>query len=568
MTEKPKRDFSEWYWLLGIFFLGLILRLIYLFEVRHCPLLTDPGLDLQAYDLWAQRIARGDWLGDKVFYQSPLYPYFLAIFYALFARRLFLIYLVQIILGALDCLLLYGIGKNVFARRAGLIAGFLGAIYGPLIFYQALLIKTFLGIFLFDLSLYLLVLSFRSPSWVKGFFSGILLGLASLVRDNYLLGLFWFFPWLYFRFGKTGQSRKSSGFALGVILIIALCGLRNWVVGRDFVLTTSQAGQNFYIGNHRGNLTGSYYAPDFVRANPFFEEDDFRREAEKRLGRKDLKPSEISRFWFKEAFKEIKAEPGLFFQRLGLKLILFWNRKEIADNVSIYLFRREFSFLLRFLPDFGWLGGLALLGLTIGLYRRKGLVLGGFLIIYWLSISAFYIFSRYRLGIISLILLFAGLGLEFLWQEFQGKNWRNLAIALGITAMFYLLVWAPLVKETLDYAYYNLGNAYARSGDYKKAIESYQKAIKENPQVAKFWVNLGIASERVGDYALSFSAYLRALELEPNNPRANLGLGKIFYMRGAFEQAETHLKKALELEPELKEARIYLDLTRSRLEKK
>ena len=568
MTEKQKKDFSEYYWLGGIFLLALILRLVYLLEVRDSPILTHPGLDLQAYDLWAQRIAQGDWLGDKVFYQSPLYPYFLGTFYALFARRLFLIYLIQVLLGAIDCLLLYRIGRNVFSGRVGLISGFLGAVYGPLIFYQALLIKTFLGIFLFDLSLYLLVLSFRSPSWVKGFFSGIFLGLASLVRDNYLLGLFWFFPWLYFRLSKFGQRRRALGFALGVILIIFLCGLRNWVVGRDFVLTTSQAGQNFYIGNHRGNLTGSYYAPDFVRANPFFEEEDFRREAEKRLGRKDLKPSEISRFWFKETFKEIRAEPGLFFQRLGLKLILFWNRKEIADNVSIYLFRREFSYLLRFLPDFGWLGGLALLGLVIGFYQRRGVVLGGFLIIYWLSISAFYIFARYRLGIISLVLVFSALGIDYLIQIFLQRNWRNLGTSLGITALFFLLVWAPILQETLDYAYYNLGNAYVRSGDYKKAIESYQKAIQENPQVAKFWVNLGMAGERVGDYSLSFSAYLRAVELEPDNARAHLGLGKIFYMRGEFEQAEAHLKKALEQEPGLKSARIYLKLVKARLRKK
>ncbi len=34
--------------------------------------------DSRAYDEWARRIAAGDWIGREVFYQAPLYPYFLA----------------------------------------------------------------------------------------------------------------------------------------------------------------------------------------------------------------------------------------------------------------------------------------------------------------------------------------------------------------------------------------------------------------------------------------------------------------------------------------------------------
>ena len=60
--------------------------------------------DSRSYDLWAQEIARGHWLGDRVFYQAPLYPYFLATLYWLFGHHLFMIRVVQIILGATSCL--------------------------------------------------------------------------------------------------------------------------------------------------------------------------------------------------------------------------------------------------------------------------------------------------------------------------------------------------------------------------------------------------------------------------------------------------------------------------------
>ena len=42
--------------------------------------------DGRQYDLWAQRLAAGDWLGDEVFYQAPLYPYFLGVLYQTFGR--------------------------------------------------------------------------------------------------------------------------------------------------------------------------------------------------------------------------------------------------------------------------------------------------------------------------------------------------------------------------------------------------------------------------------------------------------------------------------------------------
>jgi hypothetical protein len=38
--------------------------------------------DARGYDQWAQRLADGDWIGTEVFYQAPLYPYFLGVIYA------------------------------------------------------------------------------------------------------------------------------------------------------------------------------------------------------------------------------------------------------------------------------------------------------------------------------------------------------------------------------------------------------------------------------------------------------------------------------------------------------
>ena len=72
----------------------------------------------------------------------------------------------------------------------------------------------------------------------------------------------WGVPW-----SEMG-ARVRSVAALGAGLAIAIgpVAARNYFVADDFVLITSQAGQNFYIGNNRGNESGVYKAPPFVIA--------------------------------------------------------------------------------------------------------------------------------------------------------------------------------------------------------------------------------------------------------------------------------------------------------------
>jgi hypothetical protein len=67
--------------LLAVALLALTVRLIYIWQISHAPFFDLRIGDARAYHEWALRIARGDWIGDRVFYQAPLYPYFLAVLY-------------------------------------------------------------------------------------------------------------------------------------------------------------------------------------------------------------------------------------------------------------------------------------------------------------------------------------------------------------------------------------------------------------------------------------------------------------------------------------------------------
>jgi predicted membrane-bound mannosyltransferase len=134
--------------LLIVFLGALLVRLIYLWELRDADVSFILVGDAYLYDRWAREIARGDWLGRAPFYQAPLYPYFLAALYKLLAPSLVVVRLVQALLGATACVLLALAGRAFFSPAVGLIAGGILAAYAPAVFFDGLIQKAALDLVL------------------------------------------------------------------------------------------------------------------------------------------------------------------------------------------------------------------------------------------------------------------------------------------------------------------------------------------------------------------------------------------------------------------------------------
>src|SRR5512145_749304 len=139
-----------------VFGVALGVRLIHLWQMREAPVFSVLMGDSRSYDEWARRIAAGEWLGTDVFYQAPLYPYFLGAIYAMLGRDLAIVRVCQAMVGALSCATLSLAAERVFSRRAGLIAGLGLALYAPAIFFDALIQKTVLDVFFLCLALWIL----------------------------------------------------------------------------------------------------------------------------------------------------------------------------------------------------------------------------------------------------------------------------------------------------------------------------------------------------------------------------------------------------------------------------
>ena len=98
-------------------------RLIYIAQIRKAPYFDVPLIDGANYFHMASLIASGDLLGGpRVFWQPPLYPYFLAALLSVVGRRMGIVYAIQAAIGSLSCLLVYAIGRRLFSERAALCA--------------------------------------------------------------------------------------------------------------------------------------------------------------------------------------------------------------------------------------------------------------------------------------------------------------------------------------------------------------------------------------------------------------------------------------------------------------
>ena len=114
---------------IAVFILAFVLRIIHVASIyKTSPFFAVLPGDLGAYDRWATRIVENGWLGKDIFYQDPLYPYLLALFYKVVGRDFYWIYMTQAFLGATTSLVLVVLGNRVFNRPAGIFAGLLYAL--------------------------------------------------------------------------------------------------------------------------------------------------------------------------------------------------------------------------------------------------------------------------------------------------------------------------------------------------------------------------------------------------------------------------------------------------------
>jgi tetratricopeptide (TPR) repeat protein len=598
-AKSPTRINTEStrFWFLAIFTVALTLRLIYLFQIDTIPLFEHLAGDARTYYEWGQRIAAGDWLGAGVFYQAPLYPYFLGTLQYFFGETLWMVRLIQITLGALSCSLIFLIGQRLFSHQAGIISGFILAGYGPALFFDGLIEKSILDLFLLSAILFLIFCRAEEANPAKWLGVGAVLGLLALSRENALILVLVVPCWIALSSASvpTARLRRISLLFAGLILVLLPVGVRNLAVGGEFKLTTSQLGPNFYIGNNPA-ADGTYNSIRNIIGEPQLEGPDAKRLAERAL-RRSLSPGEVSSYWLGKSFDYIKTQPFDWLRLLAKKWTLVWNAREIEDSDDFYIYRQWSSMLgvLGRLNHFGVLAPLASVGLlvSLGQWRRLWLLYVMMLALA-ASVTGFYVFGRYRFPLVPLLVLFAGAGLLQIINFYRDELWRPL---FGAAAVFCACAvcsnWPVFgfsgpgaagynnlsnayykqgkVEQAIEtalkaielepkygVAHYNIGNLYAGQGKFALAQRHFEEALRIYPNYADVHSNLGQLLAERGDLHAGIEQFRRAIALDPGLFRAHLNLGVALAKQGQIEKADAPLREAARLMPQSAEARFYL----------
>lgn len=509
------------------------LRIGHILALSPLPLFDKLIIDSRMYDKWAVLIAQGNWLGSqRAFYMDPLYPYLLAIQYTLFGHNLFLVRVVQAGLGVGTCYLLAVIGRRLGGPGVGLLAALLAALYQPLVFEGGEIEKTALGLFLITAALTCAI----GKSTKSKFAAGALLALATLCRGNLLilgpLGALFFLlatagegvastghkGWLSARL--LGQSgRDALAFLLGFFLLLSPVMVRNHYVSGEWVLTTSQIGANLYAGNNPLNWSGAYTPLPFVRQLPEFEESDYRAKAEELTGR-DLSSQEVSSFWTHRAIDHVLEHP-LFAAKVWMrKIVLFWGDVEIPDGWSLY-FVKKYSPPLRWsFLTFGWIFPLALIGGVTSFRRsRESRLLTAFVGAYCLSLIIFFIFSRHRIYALPPLIVFAALGIQWLWERIQEQSWRK--VGLGGVVLLAAALFSFFGARTFGYKpdifisnYAHLAELYEKKGDFTTAEALLREALQIQPEAPEILCAWGSLRLTVGDPEGALNYLRRCAEVD------------------------------------------------------
>ncbi len=448
--------------LLAILGVGLLVRLLHFAAIQgtafpRIPLVFTTS-DMHSFWEWARTIQAGDWLGrntyhpaawseiapletwyrwwggKEIFHQAPLYPYLVAVLLAVFWGSLSHVLLVQLVIGALQPLVMYRLGSRLFDGRVGVLAAGLAALYGPFIFFQGSLLRDWLPLLLEPLALVLLLragTSTRRRDWAL---AGAALGVALLAKETILLFLPLVLFWVLWERGRP--SRKAL-VAVGCVLggfLAAVSPLitRNALVGAPLFAISNRALEGFILGNAADTV------PIGIWPRPSMKEI---------FSRADGRFSVV----VLETLKTYHGDWRQFVRHQWLKLRGLVDPLEVPDNLA-FAYGLEISPILRVMLGYGAIFPLGLAGCLFVFKGWRGHLL---LLLYGLStvggLMVSIVLARYRLAIVPVLILYGAAGVlrwvEAVRARHVGPAIGYVGLVLGIAVLQHRVLPIPELWE-------------------------------------------------------------------------------------------------------------------------
>jgi len=396
--------------LILIFIIALLPRILW-FTVKgnSLDIAIPAGTDAIGYDQIACNILNNNEysfeLGKPTAYREPVYPLFLAGIYVIFGHSYNAVRLVQIVISAFTCVLIFLFVYENFGKGAE-IASLIACFYPYFIYYSTTILRETLFIYFLLYTVYLLtrVINKRETSLLE---AGVCCGICCLINTTSII--FVVISLIVIFCSKYRKEAMMISFIC--LLVYAPWVIRNYKVFHTVILGSNVIGGTLYYAN-----TIDYNICGTDKEIEFWKKDKIKNQS--------LTMSEVdsNRFLLKNATNIIISNPKEYVLQCYKRFIKLYR---IYPHTGKGYVHSENLMVTCSLLSYGIILPFAILGLALSFKQyKKSLILYIAIFSFTLVYTLIWSVIRYRLPIEPYIIIFSTLGIIYLGDRNEKiKSW-------------------------------------------------------------------------------------------------------------------------------------------------
>ena len=407
------KTIKDWKLLFSIFAGALIIRIIFI------TLFSEVEYPNFQYDTIGWNLVQGNGYSMDIdppyspsAYRPPVYPFFLATIYKLFGHNYFAVKVMQSIVGALTCVLIYLISIEVFSRKVGIISALISSVYPAFLYYTNTMIMEIVLIFIVAVTVLLFVKAVKHKTLKYQIAFGVSIGIASLCRPAMLLYPFFAMLFMYFIYSNKKEFFKHTGLMfISMLIVLTPWTIRNYVVfGKILPVVAKGMGSQIWTGLRTAEMD-----PHDLDNRVFKSAVEIRDSLT--AGRTEIDAQEML---LKLAFREILSNPIDYVIVTFKKVGKLWYHP-IGAIRTLPKYSQTAANLL--IVAYYIMLGLALTGLIMS-FKNRLLYSAPFLItiFYFTAVHSLLLtLNRYRVSALPFVIIFSAYGLTEIYQRLKER---------------------------------------------------------------------------------------------------------------------------------------------------
>jgi len=334
-----------------------------------------------------------------------------------------------------------------------------------------------------------------------------------------------------------------------------------WIMsrtGEGIRFPSTQAGVNFYAGNHAGADGRSVDVPEMGTTLGWKDFPQASRRTASMEADATLNASGASAFWFGKGIRFWRETPGAAIELTVRKALYLIHGFETPNNRSIYAARSDVSWLGALLwraPGAYFFGGLlfplALAGLWGVRRRRAWAPVAVFALLSLAPLVFFFICSRFRVPSLAPLALLAVLGIGEIIRRRPAP--ALIAVVLLVMAN---IPWAGAIREDPAGEALLRGEAWLNAGNPTRAEARYREAMALGIDDGRGRLGLAVARENQGDLSGALVWLDQAAPRLAGVWTYEEARARVLHRTERLVEALPHIDAAIRAYPELERLRV------------